>query len=563
MPGIAVLAVRLGLRWAGLLSAKATELGDAVVVAVVWGAVIVNLTRQLVGARQPGDRLIAVSPALAARASSLAWIIATITGIGFVVSRTNSVIGASLAATVAANCVIALAYAAVFGLILSALGDDRAKDTDEQGSEAHDAPVRGAVVTLIALALTAAIVVTVGAVLGGFTTLAFLVANQVFWIGVLVALTYLVLRFADDALAELFRPGHRLAHFLTAVVNLGQPTVDQIGVVASAVIQVLVVLGAVSLALTPFGRNGDVVGARFAGASAIRLGSLVVSPRSMAIAVGCLLLGLGLVHIVDRWLARRFLPVTRWDAGVRNSVATGIRYLGIALVLLWALTAAGLGFGQIALIASALSVGIGFGLQQIVQNFVSGIILLIERPIKVGDLVNVGGIEGDVRNIRVRATEILQPDRTTLIVPNSDLITKPVQNKTLGDPRGRVQLALSIDAATDAARALELIAGVLHADAAVLADPAPSVYIDSLTPGGSVNFVAFAYVASPRDILRVRSALYLAAIMALINAGVRFVGAAGQVVIVEPGAGLRELTADFGERLTARAGGSVVASDPD
>ena len=115
-------------------------------------------------------------------------------------------------------------------------------------------------------------------------------------------------------------------------------------------------------------------------------------------------LGMALVHMAQRWLERRYLPATGWDSGLRNSVSTGVGYLGVAIVLVCALTATGVGFSQIALVASALSVGIGFGLQQIVQNFVSGVIILIERPIKVGDWVNVGGVEGDIRRIRVRDT---------------------------------------------------------------------------------------------------------------------------------------------------------------
>ena len=149
-----------------------------------------------------------------------------------------------------------------------------------------------------------------------------------------------------------------------------------------------------------------------------------------------------------------------------------------------ALAAMGLGFRQIALIASALSVGIGFGLQQVVQNFVSGLILLIERPVKVGDWVNVGGVEGDIRRIRVRATEIQTFDRTTVIVPNSDLITKQVQNKTLGDPRGRIQLEVSIANPGDATRATDLILSVADGLSEILKEPKPAVYIDSLAGGG-------------------------------------------------------------------------------
>jgi small-conductance mechanosensitive channel len=207
----------------------------------------------------------------------------------------------------------------------------------------------------------------------------------------------------------------------------------------------------------------------------------------------------------------------------------------------------GLGFAQIALIASALSVGIGFGLQQVVQNFVSGVIVLVERPVKVGDWVNVGGVEGNIRRIRVRATDIETFDRTTVIVPNSDLITKQVQNKTLGDPRGRIKLELAIANPADAGRARDLIVGIGGARSDVLKEPKPVVYIDSLAGGGAVNFIAYLFVANPRDVYRIRSELYFSLLEAFQTADIAFVGAAGPTnVVVEPGPTMQSALAALG-----------------
>jgi len=162
-----------------------------------------------------------------------------------------------------------------------------------------------------------------------------------------------------------------------------------------------------------------------------------------------------------------------------------------------------------------------------VQNFVSGVILLIERPVKVGDWVSVGGLEGDIRRIRVRATEIETFDHTTVIVPNSDLITKQVQNKTLGDPRGRVQLELSIASPADAERARDLILKIAADQADVLGDPA----------------------------VRVRSALYFAVLAAFQSEGIAFNGAAGpQNLVVEAGPKLTELLATPGKATRAPRG---------
>ena len=465
-----------------------------------------------------------VPPRLARRMRALPWLVVVITGAGFLLSRLNSVVGASIAATVAANCVVSLAYAGVASLVLVALGADRdegAGEGETQRAATAPSPARA----LLSIVLSLAVALTIGAVFAGYTTFAALLSSQMFWISVLAAATWLLLRFTDEVCTFLFEPHGWAGRLLTGVVNLRGRTSEQLGALVSAVLQILIVLGALGLAVTPFGRNGEGVSAHFESfGRSLHLGSLVVSPKAVGLGLAILFAGLVLAQLAQRWVDRRFLPLTDWDIGVRTSVSTGVRYIALGAAVLWALAAAGVGFRQIAIVAGALSVGIGFGLQQIVQNFVSGLILLVERPVKVGDWVSVGGIEGDVRRIRVRATEIRMFDRSTLIVPNSDLITKQVENKTLGDPSGRMKLQLTLNAAADAPAALKLIARVLGEAQGVLDDPAPAVFVDSLTPGGNVNLVAFAYVHSPRDAYRVRSGVYVQVIEALGEAGVEFVG---------------------------------------
>ena len=144
-------------------------------------------------------------------------------------------------------------------------------------------------------------------------------------------------------------------------------------------------------------------------------------------------------RLFQRWLRERALQQTRMDPGIANSIDTVVGYAGIALAALLAVSYAGLDITNLAIVAGALSVGIGFGLQSIVNNFVSGLILLIERPIKVGDRIVVGDQQGLVRRISVRATEIETFDRASLIVPNSELITGRVLNWTHRDSLGRRQ----------------------------------------------------------------------------------------------------------------------------
>jgi small-conductance mechanosensitive channel len=162
---------------------------------------------------------------------------------------------------------------------------------------------------------------------------------------------------------------------------------------------------------------------------------------------------------------------------------------------------------SIAWIVSALSVGIGFGLQAIVQNFISGLILLVERPVKVGDWVSLSSdVEGDIRRINVRATEIQMWDRSTVIVPNSQLITQNVRNVTQANALGRVQIKLPMPLDTNAGKVRELVLGILRAHHGTLATPAPYVQLENVT-AGAMTFNCVAYVGSPREVGGVKSDL--------------------------------------------------------
>ncbi|HZC15634.1 MAG TPA: DUF3772 domain-containing protein, partial [Caulobacteraceae bacterium] len=543
-PALAAVTLHLGAQWGGLLSDKADLLAGAAVVAVIWGAAILALGRALATDLEADHRLLGFPDMAARRMGPLLLAVAIITATGFLLTRLNYAVGASVAATIAANCVLSLAYAGIAGAILVSFGRNRAPGEGADAAEAAHSPVW----TLVSLVLWGAVVVTVCAVFAGFTTLAALISNQIFWLSVLAASTFLLLRFIDDLAGALFGEHGWAARTLRVLFSFRRSTIAQTGILISAALQLFALIGAFTLALTPFGQGGDLFVAHLNQlGQSIHIGSATISPAAIVSGLGALAVGMGLVHLVRGWVVRRYLPATEWDSGLRNSVSTGVGYIGVGIALLCAFAAMGLGFAQIALIASALSVGIGFGLQQVVQNFVSGVIVLVERPVKVGDWVNVGGVEGNIRRIRVRATDIETFDRTTVIVPNSDLITKQVQNKTLGEPRGRIKLELAIADPRDAGRARDLILSVADARGEILKEPKPVVYIDSMAGGGAVNFIAYLFVGNPRDVYRLRSDLYFALLEAFQQADIAFEGAAGPTnVVVEPGPAMRSALAAMG-----------------
>jgi len=140
------------------------------------------------------------------------------------------------------------------------------------------------------------------------------------------------------------------------------------------------------------------------------------------------------------------------SGGVRNSIRTGIGYAGIVIAALAALSYAGFNLSSVAIIAGALSVGIGFGLQNLVNNFISGLILLVERPISVGDLVVVGGEEGCVRKISVRSTELETFDGANVLIPNSYFISEKVKNWTFRNKVRRVAIPIGVAYGSDPRR---------------------------------------------------------------------------------------------------------------
>ena len=185
--------------------------------------------------------------------------------------------------------------------------------------------------------------------------------------------------------------------------------------------------------------------------------------------------GIAITKLFVGWLNRRILLETRIDKGVQDSVRKGATYAGYIIAAGFALTAAGLEFSNLALVAGALGVGIGFGLQSIVNNFVSGLILLAERPIRVGDWVSIPAGEGLVKKINVRATEIETFDGCSIIVPNSNLITESVKNWTHSDTMGRFTVNVSVAYDSDAEKVKELLLQLTKAHPNVLTYPEPVV----------------------------------------------------------------------------------------
>ena len=184
------------------------------------------------------------------------------------------------------------------------------------------------------------------------------------------------------------------------------------------------------------------------------------------------------------------------DPGVRFAVVTLCRYTVLGIASLVALAAVHLDLAKIGVVLAALGVGLGFGLQEIVSNFVCGIILLLERPIRIGDVVTVAGTTGKVDRINIRATTIVNSDNQSMIVPNREFITGNLVNWTLKDKILRVPIKVSVAYGTDPERVVNLLLGIARADSDVMINPAPSAALEGFGES-SLQFALYTFVPEP------------------------------------------------------------------
>lgn len=508
-----------GLRWSGLLPQRWSGFLDGFVFAAGVAGFTAAVTGAVLMRSQPSWRITPLDDETANRLRPLSWVLTVLTFTTTMVGAFETAIGSSRSAVIATQAIVALIHLMLIVVTLVVLGHLRAARAARE--ETTSAGVSAGLSVAILLAWVAVGVAAVALVIG-YIWFAWFIALMIGWIVLLGSALYLMLVATDDIATTVFVRDSRVGITLTRALGIRGSMVDQFGLVLSGIVRLALILLALGVLLRPFGASGD-PGAVFDQigqfAEGIKVGGVWISPGAILRGLVMLFIGLALVRAFMGWLDHRYLPATDLDGSGRNSVSLVARYIGVALAVIWGLASLGIGVERIALLLSALSVGIGFGLQAITQNFVSGLILLAERPIKIGDLVRVGTDEGDVKRISVRSTEIELADHSTLIVPNSELITKSVLNKTLSGPLGRIQIQFSVPIESDAAMVRSIVLDCFAEQEAVLADPAPSAFIDSIVDG-RILFNCFAHVASPRAAYGTRSAVLLQLLPALRERGI-------------------------------------------
>jgi small-conductance mechanosensitive channel len=300
-------------------------------------------------------------------------------------------------------------------------------------------------------------------------------------------------------------------------VRVGRASIERVG---GRVIGIAATLGWLGSTLEAFSIRQNVVqAARAVLGTPATLGSVSISLGDV-LAFGVTIWAAFLASRAIRFvLEEEVFPRVVLRRGIPNAISSSVRYGVLFVGFLFAASAAGFDMSRVTLLAGAFGVGIGFGLQNVVNNFVSGLILLFERPIQVGDTIELGGVLGDVRQIGIRASTVRTVDGAEVIVPNGNLISDSVVNWTLSDRRRRVTVSVGVEYGTDPARVIEILDRVAQEEPSVLDDPPPLALFEGFGDS-SLDFQLRCWIPRFEEGFVLRSALATRIYAALNEAGI-------------------------------------------
>jgi small-conductance mechanosensitive channel len=521
-PPLAALLLYAALGGLLPLTSAMNTVARTFVGALAYASLIAALGRSLLAPGRSSWRMAPVSDAFAARVALFPVIIGGAAALASFLAHGGIALGFSPAATEAS---LGLGVMIQLLAVGTALAWARAAPAEAEEPDGHGERSASLPWVLATLAAWLALVAAVTAATTGYMSLASFIMREVIWIATVLATLFMSMRFVDDVCETLFAPRQGLSRLVSAATGLSDGALEQAGVLLSGVLRLgLIVFGWMAI-VAPFGASVREILARATSTEMVfKLGQISVSPGLIFGGLVVFAVGLLITRVIRGWVETTYLPKTRIDVGLRTSITAGVTYLGALIALLATCAYLGLSLSNIALFASALSVGIGFGLQAVIGNFVSGLILLAERPVRVGDRIAIGNQEGDVRRINIRATEIEMGDRSKLIVPNSDLVSKTVRNVTHGGALGQVKIVLRVDDEADAGEVRDLLLDQLARHPGVLREPAPGVYLTNVADG-ALEFTAIAAVSSARQAFGIKSDLLFAMVAELKARGVKLAAA--------------------------------------
>ncbi|MFN3507559.1 MAG: DUF3772 domain-containing protein [Allorhizobium sp.] len=474
----------------------------APIIASVFGLIglvffVTAISRAVMAPAEPNWRLVRLSNKGARDLTIAIFLMALVNGLDYVLS----VISETYSSPVVLTVMKSFASSVVVGLLLFFVSFLRPVIAQSGDPAAPGRPWPRAI--SFTLRGVGAILILSASI--GYVGLARFLATQIVVTGAVLATMYIGILTGKAISAPNQFGETRVGQFVGRQFRLSTVGLDQSGIAAGLFIYVFALVTGVPLILMSWGfQPRDLQLWLFNLFTEINVGTIRISIFGILGGVLLFVLGLVFTRWFQKWLDGSVMARSQVDGGVRNSIKTGVGYLGTGIAGIIGISAAGIDLSSLALVAGALSLGIGFGLQNIVSNFVSGLILLVERPFKVGDHVITGVNEGIVKRISVRATEIETFRRQSIIVPNSELINSPLGNWTHRNRMQRSEVPVSVAYDTDPQEVIDVLLEVVKERPDVLRNPDP--HVEFLRFGASsLDFELRFHLADMSEGLHVRN----------------------------------------------------------
>jgi potassium-dependent mechanosensitive channel len=487
---VLIAPISVALEVAGFVTPRFDLVASALIDVIFTTVIYWTLAHRVAAPRQPAWRVIDIDDAAAGRLPVLVGLAAFVSIGSQSLAAIASGLFLPITYTIGQSAIAAITLFLLLALILLTLRNQQGLPGKTPGRRVYFSWA-----SIFAPVAWLAIAVGVVALLFGYVALATFIATQVFETAILIVVLFLLHHLSDAAVVASFDPASGFGRFLRRITGLGERAIERWGIAFRTIVDLLLAIAGLPLLFLLWTVTWvdfrSIANSAFFG---FKVGDITLSPYTAVLALLILVGGVILTNLLIRWIDGRILSQTRFDKGVQDSVRKGASYAGYILAVAFALGAAGLDFSNIAIVAGALSVGIGFGLQSIINNFVSGLILLAERPVRVGDWVVLNSGEGIIRRINVRSTEIETFDSCSIIVPNSTLITEAVRNWTHGDTMGRLTVAVSVTLDADAEKVRDSLVELARQNPKVLTYPEPQVIFVRLA-AWSLDFELKAHVA--------------------------------------------------------------------
>jgi small-conductance mechanosensitive channel len=466
IPALAIVLFVLTLRAQNWLIRPLSGVIETIAVNLIIFLLIAGMARSTLSPRLPAWRIVRISPESAIKVSWTVTVIAAILAAHRVIA---GVAAELLGSTPELDSVLIFARTTITAVLALSILSRRHWTSDEK-------KVEPPFWFVVRLAAGAVILVTPLLALAGFTLLALYLQSRMIVTAFVIGLAMLLRVALREMLDQLLSPQRLLFRRLGAPIGFTERTASMTLFWLKLLLDPIIAMTVLGLLLASYGvapTSLRIWLSYFGGE--IRIGGFTISPVDILLAILVFLVGISAAAALRRWLANKVLPNTRLDYGVRNSIAAGSGYLAFGVAIMLAVATAGVDLSSLAFVAGALSVGIGFGLRTVVENFVAGLLLLIERPVQIGDWIVVGSSEGTVKRISVRSTEIETFDRASVILPNSELIASAVTNWTYRDGTIRMIIKLNVAYGSDTRLVRDILLKCAKDHPDVLTHPAPQV----------------------------------------------------------------------------------------